>query len=308
MRLRWQGLVMTLVCAVCMAQEPVTTLRVTSRVVAVSAVVRAKDGSPVTTLTKDDFVLKQDGKEQALRYFSEADDLPLTLTLLVDTSGSQRTLIGDESIAADVFLRTMLQRPQDRAALIQFDAAVTVLHGLTSDPGALQLSMTSLGARKDTANGTLLHDSIVAVTDRLLSKEKGRKAIVLLTDGVDTGSSHALKDAIEEAQKNNAQVYSIYYGAFVGMQPGRNSAFAGRDGREVLKRLSQQTGGRAFEVSPSMGLRAIFLRIADDLRTQYELGYTPPPDTAAGKWHKLEVRVKDKGNTVQARNAFYAEP
>ncbi len=289
-------------------QEAVTTLRVSARVVSVSAVVKAKDGSALTDLTKDDFTLKQDGREQPLRYFSEAKDLPLTLALMVDVSGSQRTLIGDESVASDVFLRTMLQRPQDRAALVQFDAAVTELHGMTSDPNALHLALSSLGARRDTANATLLHDAVFAVTEKVLAKERGRKAAILLTDGVDAGSRHALKDAIEEAQRNNVQVYSIYYGAWSGFTAPRGTPQVASDGRETLKHLSQQTGGRAFEVTPSFGLRSIFACIAEDLSTQYELGYVPPADTAPGRTHRLEVRVKQKGASVQARDAFFAEP
>jgi Ca-activated chloride channel family protein len=117
-----------------------------------------------------------------------------------------------------------------------------------------------------------------------------------------------LKEAIEEAQRQNVQVYSIFYSAWSGFSASRGVLPPSNDGRETLKRFSERTGGRAFEVSPSLGLQAIFARIAEDLRTQYQLDYTPPPDTAAGRMHKLEVRAKRKGAIVQARDAFFAEP
>jgi Ca-activated chloride channel family protein len=294
----------------CLAQtvpEAPTTLRVSAKVVAVSAVVKAKDGTALTSLTKDDFTLKQDGKEQPIRYFSRGDDLPLNIVLMVDVSRSQRTLIGDEAIASDVFLRTMMRRPQDQAAFVQFDAEVTELQGMTSDPNRMHLIISALGMRKETAGATLLHDGVFAVTDRLLSKVHGRKAVILLTDGVDVGSRHSLKEAIEEAQRENVQVYSIFYSAWSGFSAPTGAPLPSTDGRETLKRFSERTGGRAFEVSPSLGLQAIFTRIAEDLSTQYELDYTPPSDTVAGRMHKLEVRAKHKGAIVQARDAFYAE-
>lgn len=294
----------------CLAQTvpEAPTLHVSAKVVAVSAVVKAKDGTALTDLTKEEFTLKQDGKEQPIRYFSRGDDLPLSIVLMVDVSGSQRTLIGDEAIASDVFLRTMMRRPQDRAAFVQFDAEVTELQGMTSNPNRMHLMISSLGMRKETAGATLLHDGVFAVTERLLSKVSGRKAAILLTDGVDVGSRHSLKDAIEKAQRENVQVYSIFYSVWSGFSPPAGMPRPSGDGRETLKHLSERTGGRAFEVSPSLGLQAIFARIAEDLRTQYELDYTPPPDTAPGRMHKLEVRAKRKGAIVQARDAFFAQP
>src|SRR6202034_3663717 len=113
-------------------QSPVTTLKVVTGLVAVSAVVKTKDGEAKTGLTKDDFVLKQDGKEQPIRFFSRGSDLPLSLALMVDTSGSQQTFIGDEALASDVFFETMLGRPEDRAMLVQFDSRLLELKGMTN--------------------------------------------------------------------------------------------------------------------------------------------------------------------------------
>jgi Ca-activated chloride channel family protein len=289
--------------------EPTVTLHVTSRVVAISAVVKAKDGTPVQGLTRDDFSLKQDGKDQAIRYFSLADDLPLTFALLVDVSGSQRTFIGDTSLASDVFFRTILGRPQDRAMLVEFDAGLTQLMGLTNDPNRLHLALTSLGLRPEKQGATVLYDSVYAACNQVLNRIKGRKAIVLLTDGDDVGSRIKIDQAIEEAQKGNVQIYSVYYSIFdVGGRPMSRPGGLQDEGLDTLRRLSAATGGRVFHVAPGMGLQSIYRQIETDLRTQYELGYTPPPDTAPGKFHKLELHVKQKGDSVQAKSGFIIEP
>jgi Ca-activated chloride channel family protein len=292
--------------------EAVTTLRVTSRVVALSAVVRGKDNVPVEGLTKDDFELKQDGKAVAIRYFSEASELPLTFAILVDTSGSQRTLISDEVLASDIFFQTVLGRPQDRAMLIRVDSEVDELVAITNAPSRLHLGLLGLGARPATAGGTRLQDAVYAVARLKLAKQTGRKAMIILSDGGDRGSGMSLDQAIHEAQQNNVQVYSILYSIFtpgLKLNNGMGGLRAGSmdAGAETLKKLAEQTGGRMYTVG-TMSLRAIYEQIAEDLRKQYELGYTPPPDLKPGSFHKLELRTKDKKQTVQARTGFTVEP
>ena len=292
------------------AEQPVTTLKIATRVVAISAVVKGKDGEPLGGLTKEDFTLKQDGKEEPIRYFSQGSDLPLTLALLVDTSGSQRTFIGDETAASDVFFESMLTRKNDRAMLVQFDTKVLLLKPLTSSPDALHLSLLSLSSRAATAPGTLLADAVYVVSQNFLRKETGRKAIVLLTDGGDNGSHTSVADAIEQAQRGDVQIYSILYSMDTGpARPGSGPPAAFLDsGRSTLTKLSESTGGRVFVVGPGHGLRQIFAEISQDLRLQYELGYTPPADTPPNSYHKLEVRVKEKKLSVQARKGFFAPP
>src|SRR5271170_435910 len=163
-------------------QGPVTTLKVVTRLVAISAVVKSKDGEPKTGLTKDDFVLKQDGKEEPIRYFSQGSDLPLTIALMVDTSGSQRTFIGDEALASDVFFQTMLGRKEDRAMLVEFDTNVRQLQGMTNSANRLHLALSGLSPHASAAGGTLLQDAVYVVAKDVLAKETGRKAMVILTD------------------------------------------------------------------------------------------------------------------------------
>ena len=197
-------------------QGPITTLKVVTRVVAISAVVKSKDGEPTAGLTKDDFVLKQDDKEVPIRYFSQGSDLPLTIALMVDTSGSQRTFIGDEALASDVFFETMLGRKEDRAMLVDFDTSVRQLQGLTNSSSALHLALSGLSPRAATVGGTLLYDAVYVIAKNILAKEKGRKAMVILTDGGDNGSRTSLVEAIEQAQRADVQIYSILYSAWEG--------------------------------------------------------------------------------------------
>jgi Ca-activated chloride channel homolog len=289
------------------SQEPVTTLKVVTRVVAISAVVKTKGGEVQTGLTKDDFVLKQDGKEVPIHYFSQGSEVPLSFALMVDTSGSQETFIGDESLASDVFFETMLGRPQDRAMLVQFDTTVLQLETMTNSASALHFALSRMSQRA--AGGTLLYDAVYVVARDALAKETGRKAMVILSDGGDNGSRRSLAEAIEQAQRADVQVYSILYSMakeFSGGSTGRAPQLD--TGREALEKLSESTGGHVFTVSQSMSLRDIFAQIADDLRLQYELGYTPPPNTQPNSYHKLELKAKDKKLTVQARKGFFEPP
>lgn len=291
------------------SQEPVATLKVSTRVVAISAVVTGKQGEPTGGLTKDDFILKQDGREEPIRYFSQGSELPLTIALMVDTSGSQRTLISDEVLASDVFFETMLGRPEDRAALIQFDARVLQIKGLTSSPDELHLALLSLHADPKFEGATLLNDAVDAVARRILAKETGRKAMILLTDGGDAGSRTPIAKAIEQAERSDIQIYSIVYTA--QNDPGGANGQHTRSpdqGVALLQSLSESTGGHVFTVSPRMSLREIFARIAQDLRLEYELGYTPPPDTPPNSYHKLELKTRDRKLTAQARKGFFAPP
>ena len=291
----------------------VATLRVTTRTVEISAVVRNKTGEPQSQLTKDDFVLKEDGTEQPIRYFSVGSDLPLTLALLVDVSGSQRTFIGDEWRASDIFFESMLTNPQDRATLIQVDARVLQLMAMTNKVSSLHLALSQLGANSAASGATRLNDAVLAVSRDVLAREKGRKAIILLTDGGENASHATLDQAIAAAQRGNVPVYAILYSAFEGGVPlnyGINAVnkLSGDPGEALLKKLTETTGGHVYTVAHGMPLKKIYEAIGNDLRTQYELGYTPPPDLQPNSFHKLEVRTKDKKLTVQARNGFYVQP
>ena len=291
------------------ADQPVTTLKVSTRMVAISAVVKTKGGETQGGMTADDFVLKQDGKVEPIHYFSQGSELPLTFAVMVDTSGSQRTFIGDETLASDVFFETMLDAKDDRAMLVQFDAGVAQLQGMTHSANALHMALSRMGSRAATAGGTLLYDSIYAVAKGPMAKETGRKAMVILTDGGDNGSVRTLAEAIEQAQRADVQIYSVVYSAWNDLNAavGPGAAAEAANAR-VLQKMSQDTGGHVFTVSRTASLRDIFAAIGQDLRLEYELGYTPPPDVQPNSYHRLELKAKNKKLTVQARDGFFAQP
>ena len=293
------------------AQEPVETLKIATRLVGVSTVVLDGRNQPVRGLTRDDFILKQDGKEQPIRYFSADATLPLTLALMVDTSGSQKAFIEEETEASEKFFRVMLATKGDRAALVQFDTDVLQLQKLTTDERALEnslryLSMPHPGGYADMRGGTLLYDAIIAAAQLELGKELGRRAIVILTDGDDHGSHYQLKDAIAAAQRADTVVYSVYYSAAQDRGSGQPFGGFGGNGMGALKALSEATGGQVFTVNAKTPLDLIFSQIADDMRLQYQIGYTPP-ESKPGEYHKIELKLKDgKHLTVQARRGYYA--
>jgi Ca-activated chloride channel family protein len=292
------------------SDSSVTTLKVVTRLVAISAVVKSKDGEAKTGLTKDDFELKQDGKNVPIKYFSQGSEVPLSFAIMVDTSGSQQTFIGDESLASDVFFETMLGHNADRAMLVQFDTNVLQLRSMTSSPDALHLALSHLGSGSTAAaGGTLLYDAVYAVAKSILANEKGRKAMVILSDGGDNGSGRSLTEAIEQAQRADVQIYSILFSLRDSLT-GDNSGRAPKQdsGLAALQKLSESTGGRVFTISPKQSLRQTYAEIADDLRLQYELGYTPEPGTPPNSYHKLELKTKDKKLTVQARKGFFEPP
>jgi len=315
MAMRWLLLIpMVFAGLPVLAHEPqVETLHVTSSLVEVSAVVTNKRGEPQAGLTRDDFILKQDGKEQAIRYFSQGDELPLTFLVMIDTSGSQRTFLDDEQRACDVFFETVLGRPQDHAALIEVNANIVAHSDLTNDPNKLHLALSALHYDQTAATATRLNDAIFTLSKSVLSKIRGRKAIILISDGGDNGSATKNRDAIAEAQRDNVPIYSVSYSAWGGFQPSQTghgySVGAGRDlGMDNLKEWSSATGGRVYQVTAGSTLKHIFENIAAELRVQYELGYSLPADSKPNEFHKLDLKTRDKGLQVQARKGFYTNP
>lgn len=292
--------------------EPLQTLKISTRIVGLSAVVLDSRNEPVRGLTKGDFILKQDGKEQEIRYFSQDSDLPLTLALLVDTSSSQKMFIQDETDASAKFFKAMLTRPQDRAALVQFDYNVLQLQQMTSNVVALENSLGFLSMPHAAASGggrgggTLLYDAIIAASQIELGKERGRRAMVLLTDGGDHGSRFNLDQAIAAAQRADVVVYSVYYSAEAFTSGSQHMPITPgwTDGKAVLNAISNATGGRVFTVDRKMPLDLIYTQIADDMRLQYQIGYTPPPSDP-GSYHKIELKLTAKHLNIRARAGYY---
>jgi len=316
------------------------------KVVNVLATVRDKKGQLVRDLTKDDFSIDEDTRPQVIRYFSKETDLPLTLGLLVDTSMSQRNVLGQERDASYKFFDQVLRPDKDKAFVIHFDHDVELLKDLTSSKKELQSALSELETpqleRRDQGGGgggypgggggggggrggghrgggTLLYDAVLLGSNEIMSKQQGRKAVILLTDGVDRGSKTPLTGAIESAQRADTLVYSILFadkegfggGGFGG--PGMGRRGGGRrypqqqrpDGKKILEQISKETGGGFFEVSKKQPVDQIFDHIQEELRNEYSLGYTP--DKSEAGYHKITVTVKEKGLVVQARDGYYTE-
>jgi len=335
--------------------RPVVTFGSDVKVVNLFVTVRNRQGQIVRDLKKEDFILEEDGRPQTIRYFSQESDLPLTLGLVVDTSLSQRRVLGEERNACYVFLDEML-RDKDMAFVIHFDREVELLQDLTSSRKQLEAALERLetpqlsrrpqwggsgrpgssgpsGTPGRRGVGTTLYDAVFLASDELMKKQSGRKALILLSDGVDMGSKVSLPEAIEAAQRADTLVYSILFsdqqaygppggfgnrggwgGPGMGGMGRRGRMGGGRkfpqpqarpDGKKILERISKETGGALFEVSKKESIGQIFDRIQEELRHQYSLGYTPDSNAGAG-YRKIHLTTRQKNLIVQTRDGYYA--
>jgi VWFA-related protein len=277
------------------------------RVVSVLASVRTKKGEIIRDLTKDDFSLTEDGRTQTIRYFSRQSDLPLTLGLMVDTSMSQRRVLDAERTASFRFLDQVLREAKDQVFIMQFDMAMILRQALTSSFGKLNdaLSYVDTPSRKElgigSSKGTVLYDAVVKAANEIMKTQNGRKALILLTDGVDVGSDATLTDAVEAAQRSDTLVYSILF-SDAGFY-----SFGGGDGSRALQRMSKETGGGFYEVSKKRGIEQIFAVIQDELRSQYNLGYVSDQPVRISEFRKIQLSIKQKGLVVQARDRYWAQ-
>ena len=350
------------------AQQSPPTFSSDVKVVNVLATARDKKGQIVTDLKQDEFHLADDGQPQTIRYFAREIDLPLTLGLLVDTSMSQRRVLGQERTASYRFLDQVLRENKDLAFVIHFDHEAELLQDLTSSRQQLEDALAQLelpqqdqpqlnrrgsgggnpgggggypgggggypggggggggypgggggrGGRGSRGPGTVLYDSVLLASDELMRKQHGRKALILLTDGEDNGSKVTLERGIEAAQRADTLVYSILFadeegsgfsqglggmGRRGGM--GRGGGYDRPDGKKVLERLARETGGGFFQVSKKRPIDDIYKQIQEELRSQYNLGYTPEPASANAYFHKIALTTTRKEVVLQAREGYY---
>jgi VWFA-related protein len=290
--------------------QAATTLRVSTEVVNVLAIVKDKKGRLIPSLTKNDFELSEDGTPQQIKYFSRETNTPLTMGILVDTSGSEQGTLSVEQREAKAFIRQVI-RPKDLAFVMHFDVEVELLQDFTSDISRLtraidltQINTGGGGVLPGTfpgvsVGGTHLYDAVYLASHDMLRNEIGRKVIILLTDGVDQGSKESLDAALEFAQKSDVTVYSILV-ADRGFYQGWS------DGESVLNKLSKQTGGDVITARQDKDLAEAFQEIAKELRTQYLLGYTPTNTRRDGAFRRIEVKLSDGKYKVQARRGYYA--
>ncbi len=289
------------------------TLKVNVNLVNVYFSVRDKSGF-ITNLHKDDCSIFEDKVPQKTKNFTQEKNLPLTIGILLDTSGSQRNVLPLEQQSGAEFLKDVLT-PKDEAFLISFDINVNLLADYTNSPREIKRSIDSAeintGAGtgsvtgNGTARGTLLFDAVYLAAHDKLRQEAGRKILVLLTDGGDQGSQETLKSATEAAQKANAIVYVILLSdrGFYGGGFGINLADTGeRD----MQKLATDTGGRVINVGNNgKKLQEAFDQIQDELRTQYLASFTPTNAKIDGTFRTLNITCQP-GQKIQARKGYYA--
>jgi VWFA-related protein len=278
--------------------------------------VRTRQNGLISNLEKGDFSLAEDGAPQTIKYFTRETDLPLTIGLLVDVSNSQQNLIEIERRAASAFFSSVLKK-KDVAFLISFGADSELLQDITGSPRTLQEGLNRMKLNggfsginsgpvptMTKARGTVLYDAVYLAANDMLAKEVGRKAIVLITDGDDQGSRETERAAIEAAQKSDAIIYSIYY-----VDRQFYAGFGvGTSGDSVLKHMSDETGGRLFQVDRKNTLDNIFEQLQQEMRTQYAIGYTPTNGKKDGSYRKIDLRTSNKDQKVQVRKGYYALP
>ena len=276
--------------------------------------VRDKRGALIPSLQKEDFTILEDGKPQTIKYFTKETDLPLTIGLLVDVSGSQRNLIDIERSAASQFFRDVL-RKKDLAYLIMFGEEIELLQDYTGSARLLTEGLSQLRVSSGVGGihpgpvptmgdprGTVLYDAIFLAADEKLKGEVGRKVIVVITDGVDQGSRLTRNQAIEAAQKADAVIYSIDYS-----DPQAYGPFGGGGyGEAELRKMSDETGGRVYKVDRRHSLDDVFKELQDEMRSQYSMAYTPTNEVKDGGYRHLEVRLANKELKAQARKGYYA--
>jgi len=276
------------------------------KVVNVFATVRDKQGKLVRDLDKEDFEIREDGKPQTIRYFARESDLPLTIGLLFDSSLSQTRVLEDERKAAYRFLDQVLSRNQDQAAVVQFDQAVVIRQELTSSHKDLQDVLSLIDSpdmrMPGAQGGTLLYDAVRQASIKLMRPQRGRKAFVVLTDGVDVGSNVTLNDAIESAQRAETLVYCILFS-----DESYYRGTGGGEGKGVLAKLARETGGGFFAVTRNQTIEAIFKTIEDELRSEYSIGFVSDQPVTRSDFRTLKLTTKHKGLFVQARSRYYAE-
>jgi Ca-activated chloride channel homolog len=274
-----------------------TVLHVEVKLVSVFVNVTDRNGAIVGGLTKDDFHVAEDGRQQEISVFERQSEIPLNLTLAIDTSGSVKKDMAEEADAARRFVHAIL-RTQDQMSLMQFATDVKELTPFTNKVSLIEGGLSRL--KSDFA--TSLYDAIYLGSERLGPKD-GRKVLVLVSDGGDTASRETYPEALEMALRNEVMIYSVIDVPI--------AASAGRDlgGEHALITLAEQTGGKSFYVSDG-GLDEAFKRVSDDLRTQYLIGYYPHNQEPGRQFHRLQItvpRAAAQSFNIRHKTGYYGD-
>ena len=334
---------------------PSTTLKVQVNEVVLPVTVRDKKGQIVPNLKQDDFVLQEDGRPEKIKSFSHETNLPFRLGLLVDTSRSQQNALPGERSATGKFIDQMLAQPEDKAFLLHFDHEVELLQDFTAAKPKLHHELDDMnpstgggGGQTNSGDdssgrrrrgGTQMYDAIYLAANELMLKEHGRKALIILSDGVDRGSKESMNEAIDAAEKANVSIYTVYFkgeedhdgGGYPGMNRrggmggggypgggypgGRRGGPTGStepkiDGKKILAQIATRTGGLWFEAKKKDSFDEIYNQIGEELHGQYLLTYTPDKATNnedSDGFHKISLKAKDDKLEVVTREGYYSQ-
>jgi len=296
-------------------EESGQTFKAQVNVVNIFFNVKDHHGLLIPGLTKNDFDVSEDGRQQTIKYFAADSDQPLTLGILIDTSPSQTRVLTIEQEDCAQFLQSVL-RKKDLAFLINFDSDIDLDQDYTNNATSLKRALNKLQIGGGSAGGgpvglgggpvpnahprsTALYDAIYLAADEKLKNEVGRKAMIVFTDGEDEGSRLRIRDAIEAAQKADTMCYVI----LIADRGGWYQGFGLGD----MKKLAEETGGRVIDVGNNQQkLRAAFDQIQQELRSQYNIGYTPTNTKLDGSYRKIQIKTKNNDYKVQARQGYYA--
>jgi len=296
-------------------EESGQTFKAQVNVVSVFFNVKDRHGMLIPNLTKTDFEVVEDGKPQPVKYFSADSNQPLTIGILIDTSPSQERVLTIEQQSCVEFLHSVL-RPKDLAFLINFDSDIDLDQDFTNNVGSIARALNKLQIGGGAAGGgpvgmgggpvpnsnprsTALYDAVYLAADEKLKNEVGRKAMIVFTDGEDVGSRLKIREAIEAAQKADTMCYVI----LIADRGGWYQGFGLGD----MKKLAEETGGRVIEVGNNQQkLQQAFEQIQNELRSQYNIGYTPTNNKLDGSYRKIQIRAKGGEYKVQARQGYYA--
>lgn len=287
------------------------TIKLGTQLVTVPFNVTDKKNRYINDLSKEDVEILEDNKDQQIFSFERQTDLPITIAMLIDISGSQEFTLPEERAAGQRFFRHVLRPKKDLAAVVTFEHESVLVQDLTSDADKLYRALddvrlpaqsATMGRRGGTppinnsgVGSTAMFDSIYSVSSDLLRREAGRRVIILVTDGEDTSSSVKMRDAIERTWRSEIIVYSIGIGGPMGVDSG------------TLKKIAAETGGRAFFPRNEGDLDTAFAQIDEDLRSQYILAYTPANGARDGSFRTIQVKVRNHGDlTVRHRRGYFA--
>jgi VWFA-related protein len=303
-----------LFATLCSGQET-PPLHVNVNLVNVDFAVRNTQGELAANLTRDDFEILEDGVPQKIEFFSRSADVPLTLGLIADFSGSQEHFLKRHRKDLQTFLREVLG-PRDRAFLVCFGNHLRLVSDLTSSTSDVMESLKDyehdnrhfpeLGpANEDRDLGTAFYDAIYySETEKLAGSVTGQKALIVFSDGEDNSSEHDMMDAIESAQTANVRVFSMRY---TERKHGRLTA-RNRYGIRVMSRISSETGGAVFDARQDE-VKKWFDEIAEDLRSSYSLAYYPTtPQSQDETFRKITLRAKKPGLSIRCKTGYFARP